>query len=168
MTPGEDSSSPLRRHLLGGWQLAAIFRVRTGEPLTVLQSGRAGARPDVLDAVNAVNKDCCDLSSGNLQYLNPAAFQLVPLHPVSRQTIRPGNASVGQFRGLRLKNVDVSVAKLFSVGGRRRLELRADILNAFNWINYIGISTSRSSSNFGQITGVGAARVAQLQARLSF
>jgi hypothetical protein len=168
MTPGENSSSPLRRHLLGGWQLAAIFRARTGEPLTVLQSGRSGARPDVLDAANAVNKACCDLRSGNLQYLNPAAFQLVPLHPVSRQTIRPGNGTVGQFRGPGLKNVDVSVAKLFSVGGRRHLELRADILNAFNWINYIGISTSRSSANFGQITGVGAARVMQLQARISF
>jgi hypothetical protein len=67
-----------------------------------------------------------------------------------------------------LKNVDVSVGKLFSVGGRKRIELRADILNALNWINYVATSTNRSSSNFGQITGVGAARVAQVQARFSF
>lgn len=167
-TPGERWSSPLARHLLGGYQLAAIFRVRSGEPLTVAQSGRVGARPDVLDAANAVNKDCCDLDSGNLQYLNPAAFQLVPIHPVSKQTIRAGNATVGQFRLPGLKNVDVSVGKLFSVGGRRRLELRADILNAFNWINYVAVTRSLSASDFGKVTGVGAARVAQVQARFSF
>jgi hypothetical protein len=167
-TPGGSSSSPLVRHLLGGYQLAAIFRVRSGEPLTVAQSGRAGARPDVLDAANAVNQDCCDLRSGNMQYLNRAAFQLVPLHPVSRQTIRPGNATLGQFRLPGFKNVDVSVGKQFSVGGARRLELRADILNAFNWINYVAVSRSLSTSNFGEVTGVGAARVAQVEARFSF
>ena len=51
---------------------------------------------------------------------------------------------------------------------RSRIELRADILNALNWINYVAVSTNRSSSNFGRITGVGAARVAQLQVRFSF
>jgi len=167
-TPGAEWSSPLARHLIGGWQLAAIFRARTGEPITITQSGRDAARPDVIDAANAVNKDCCDLDSNNLQYLNPAAFQLVPLHPVSRQPLRAGNVGVGQFRAPALKNVDVSVGKLFSVGGRKRIELRADILNALNWINYVAISTNRSSSNFGQITGVGAARVVQVQVRFSF
>src|SRR5207249_4703981 len=108
-SPGADSSSPLRRHLLGGWQVGAIFRTRTGEPITVQQSGRAGAHPDVLDAANTVNKDCCDLKAGKLQYLNPQTFQLVPLDPVSRQPVRPGNGSLGQLRGLGLKNIDVSV-----------------------------------------------------------
>ena len=51
-------------------------------------------------------------------------------------------------------------------GAVRRIELRADILNAFNWINYVAAQTNISASNFGRITGTGAARVAQLQGRL--
>jgi Carboxypeptidase regulatory-like domain/TonB dependent receptor-like, beta-barrel len=167
-TPGAGWSSPLARHVLGSWQIAAIFRVRTGEPLTVTQSGRDAARPDVIDAANAVNKDCCDIGSNNMQYLNPAAFQLVPNNPVSRETSRAGNASTGQFRAPGLKNIDVSLGKFFNIGGQKRIEVRADILNALNWVNYVAVSTNRSASNFGQITGTAAARVAQLQARFSF
>jgi hypothetical protein len=170
-TPGADWSSPVARHLLGGWQVAAIFRARTGEPLTIVQSGRdiqLVARPDILDPANAINKDCCDIGSNNLQYLNPAAFQLVPIGAVSRQAIRAGTVGNGQFRAPGLKNIDMSLAKSFNIGGPRRVELRADVLNALNWVNYIAVSVNRSASNFGRITGVGAARVAQLQARFSF
>jgi Carboxypeptidase regulatory-like domain/TonB dependent receptor-like, beta-barrel len=170
-TPGADWASPVAKHLLGGWQVAAIFRARTGEPITIVQSGRdiqLVARPDILDPANAINKDCCDIGSNNLQYLNPAAFQLVPIGAVSRQAIRAGTVGNGQFRAPGLKNIDVSLAKSFNVGGPRRVELRADVLNALNWVNYIAVSVNRSASNFGRITGVAAARVAQLQARFSF
>ena len=83
-------------------------------------------------------------SAGNLQYLNRAAFQLIPIGAVSRQTLRAGNAGVGQFRGPGLKNIDVSLGKSFNIAGQKRVELRADILNALNWVNYI--SGSRRTS----------------------
>jgi hypothetical protein len=103
-----------------------------------------------------------------MQYLNPAAFQLVPISAVSRQTIRSGNATVGQFRAPGFKNIDMSVGKLFNVWGQKRIELRADILNALNWVNYVAVSTSLSNANFGKVTGTSAARVAQVQVRFSF
>jgi hypothetical protein len=46
--------------------------------------------------------------------------------------------------------------------------VRTDILNALNWINYAAVQTNIAASDFGKITGTGAARVAQLQARFSF
>ena len=46
--------------------------------------------------------------------------------------------------------------------------MRTDILNALNWINYAAAQTNITASNFGKITGTGAARVAQVQARFSF
>ena len=155
-TPGADWSSPLARHLLGGWQIAGDLPGADRRADHHHASGRdTVARPDVIDAANAINKDCCDIGSGNLQYLNPAAFQLVPLGPVSRQTIRAGNVGIGQFRGPGLKNIDLSLGKSFNIGGPRRMELRADILNALNWVNYIRVSTNLSASNFGQVTGTG-------------
>jgi hypothetical protein len=168
-TPGSRWSSPIARHVLGGWQVAGILRARTGEPLIVTQaSSKAASRPDVIDAANAVNQNCCDINSNNMQYLNPAAFQAVPLNAVSRQTIRAGNVGVGQFRLPGLKNLDLSLSKAFNIGGQKRIELRSDILNALNWINYASAQTNIGASDFGRINGTAAARVAQLQARFSF
>ena len=143
---------------------------RTGEPLTVTQSSstRSGSRPDVIDTGNAINKDCCDINSGNMQYLNRAAFQAFPLSPVSRQATRAGTVGMGQFRAPGFKNLDVSLSKSFNVGGPKRIELRADILNALNWVNYVAVQTNISASDFGGITGTAAARVAQVQVRFSF
>jgi outer membrane receptor protein involved in Fe transport len=168
-TPGTSWSSPVARHLLGGWQISSIFRARSGEPLIVTQSSsRAGSRPDVIDAAGAINSQCCDINNNVMQYLNPAAFRAVPLNSTSRQTIRAGNVGVGQFRLPGLKNLDLSLGKSFSVGGGRRIEIRADMLNALNWINYAAVQTNITASDFGRITGTGAARVVQLQARFSF
>ncbi len=154
---------------LGNWQIAGIFRGRTGEPLIVTQSSsRAGSRPDVVDAAGAINGECCDINNNNMQYLNVAAFRAVPLNATSRQTVRAGSVGVGQFRLPGLKNLDVSFSKAFPVGGQKRIEVRADMLNALNWINYAAVQTNITASDFGRVTGTGPARVVQLQARFSF
>ena len=146
-----------------------IFRLRTGEPLIITQpSTKAGSRPDVLDAANAINTECCDIDDNNMQYLNPEAFQLVPLSAVSRQTLRAGNVAVGQFRAPSFKNLDLSLSKAIPLGGPRRLELRADVLNVLNWVNYASVQTNLTASDFGRINGTGPARVAQVQARFVF
>jgi len=168
-TPGDKWSSPIARGFLGNWQIAGIFRGRTGEPLIVTQSSsRAGSRPDVVDAAGAINGECCDINNNNMQYLNVAAFRAVPLNATSRQTVRAGSVGVGQFRLPGLKNLDVSFSKAFPVGGQKRIEVRADMLNALNWINYAAVQTNITASDFGRVTGTGPARVVQLQARFSF
>ncbi len=168
-TPGATWSNALLRTVFGGWQLSGIFRARTGEPLTITQSSsKAGSRPDVVDAAKAINGECCDIESGNMQYLNRAAFVQVPLGTVSRQPVRAGNVQVGQFRAPGFKNIDLSVSKSFALGGQRRIELRSDIMNLMNWVNYVSVQTNITASDFGRINGTAAARVAQLQARFSF
>jgi hypothetical protein len=165
--PEDRWSSTIAKYLIGGWQFSGIFRASTGLPLLVTQSSaRSGSRPDVVDAASAVNKACC--GPGNLQYLNPAAFALVPINAVSRQTVRPGNVGNGQFRGPNYRNLDFSLAKSFRLAGRSRLEVRSDMLNALNLTNHASIQTNISTTNFGQVTGLGDARIVQVQARLSF
>jgi hypothetical protein len=165
--PDDRWPSRLGRYLVGGWQFSGIFRASTGLPLLITQSSaKSSSRPDVADAANAVNKGCC--SSGNLQYLNPTAFALVPVNSVSRETVRAGNVGNGQFRGPNSRNFDFSLAKPFRLQGRSRIEIRCDMLNALNWTNYTSIQTSITASNFGQVTGLGDARVVQIQARFSF
>jgi hypothetical protein len=167
--PETSFSSPLARYLIGGWNFAGIFRASSGQALRISQSSsRPASRPDVVDAGSAVNSSCCSLDDGDLQYLNRDAFQLVPLSPVSRQTVRAGNVGNGQFRGPGFKSLDFSVAKSFAVGGSRQLEFRVDMSNALNWTNYATIQSNINARNFGQVTGYGDARVVQVQTRFSF
>ena len=150
-------------------QIAAIFRVRSGEPLKfVQQRGRQAGRPDVLDEAGAINDACCDLNAGILQYFHVDAFAKVPVSPLSNHQIRAGNSRIGQFRLPGLKNLDLSVSKWIYVGDGPRIELRADILNALNWINYVAVQRSITSGSFGRITGTASARVVQVQARFAF
>ena len=165
--PEDRWTSGIAKYLVAGWQFSGIFRASTGLPLLITQSSaRSASRPDVTDPGNAVNKECCD--SGNLQYLNPATFAVVPINPVSRQTVRPGNVGNGQFRGPNYRNLDVSLTKSFRLVGRTRIEVRSDMLNALNLTNHSSIQTSISASNFGRVTGLGESRIVQVQARLSF
>jgi hypothetical protein len=127
---------------------------------------QTGGRPDLIDIENAVNTKCC--SYGNLQYLNPAAFQLLPVIVASGRTPRRGHISGTPVRGPGYTNLSLSLGKSFSLAEAKSLELKADIQNAFNQTQYSGIVTNRSVFNFGQAIGTRSARVVQLQLRLTF
>jgi hypothetical protein len=160
--PTPFASSALSRQILGGWQIAGIWKGRTGTPLGVSQTG---GRPDIIDFENAVNKNCC--SYGNRQYLNAAAFQLVSV-PSSGRTIRRGYANATPFRGPGFWNLDLSMGKSFSVRENTTLQLKGDMLNVLNHTNYSGIATNLSGNNFGEATPADSSRAIQIQLRLAF
>jgi len=151
------------RHVLGGWQISGIWKTQSGLPLIVTQTG---GRPDILDIKSAVNTTCC--SFGNVQYLNPAAFQLVDVGRASNRTIRRGFAGAAPLRAPGITNVDISLGKTFPLSERKRLELKADMLNAFNHTQYTSIDTNLSGIQFGRAIGTASARVIQLELRLAF
>jgi len=156
-------NSAVGRTILGGWQLSGIWKGATGVPIGVTQTG---GRPDIVDFKNAVNKECC--SFGNLQYLNPAAFQQVPINRGSNLTIRRGYSSFAPLRGPGIINVDVSLGKSFALAEKKDIELKADILNLLNQTQYTTISTNMDALTFGRAVDVRSPRVIQLQLRLTF
>ena len=127
---------------------------------------QTGGRPDILDIKHQVNKDCCGF--GRLQYLDPAAYRLVPVSSASSRTVRRGDANATSVRGPGNWNVDFSFGKTISVAERKTLELKADMQNALNHTQYINVSTNLSVINFGQVADTRMARVVQLQLRLAF
>jgi hypothetical protein len=161
--PGALAGSFIGRHVLGGWQVSGIWRANTGAPMTITQTG---GRPDLIDLEHAVNEECC--SYGNLQYLNPAAFQLQPVIVASGRTPRRGHISGTPVRGPGYANLNLSLGKSFALAEAKSLEFKADIQNALNQTQYPGVVTNRSVFNFGQAIGTRAARVVQLQLRLTF
>jgi hypothetical protein len=163
LMPTPFGDSRLAKQVLGGWQIAGIWRGRTGLPMRITQTG---GRPDIIDLKGAVNTACC--SYGNLQYLKVAAFRLVDISRASNRTVRRGHAGNAPVRGPGQTSLDLSLLKNFSIGEKKNLELKGDILNAFNQTLYRDISTSMSSINFGQVIATDPSRTIQLQLRLSF
>ncbi len=160
-------SSPVARHVLGGWQVSGIFRANTGLPVTVTQSSSIpGQRGDFIGGGPVQFDNYRD----TLRYLNPAVFRLIPVSSASGAPVRPGNVGRNSLREPGLWNLDFSLGKTFPVPVREsmRLQVRADMFNALNHTNLSGLRTSLNDSFFGQLLSTRGARLMQVGAVLTF
>jgi hypothetical protein len=108
-------------------------------------------------------QDRGDLSRGELirEYFETGAFAT------------PGLGSAGDsrrniLRGPGYKIVDMGLFKNVSLGGERRLQLRVEANNVFNFVNLDDPNHTVGSNQFGMITGAGPMREVQFGARFSF
>jgi hypothetical protein len=168
--PGISSGQGLVNGILGGWQISGIVQIRSGEALRITQpSGIDRSRPDVVEGVDLINadwKDTCTATGCN--YLNPDAFVRVPVSPVTNAPLRPGTYQLNMTRGPGRLDTNITIAKSFGVGAARRLQVRADMFNAMNRINYSNPQQAINNANFARITGASSARVLQFGGRLTF
>jgi hypothetical protein len=123
-------------------------------------SAAAGSRPDYIGGNPILGVV--------LQYLNPAAFAMVPVNPVSKATVRPGNLGHRAVFGPGWWNTDLALSKRLRFTERWNLQLRTDMFNAFNHTNFDNVVTGITSGAFGQFTTTKGARVVQINARLQF
>jgi len=80
-----------------------------------------------------------------------------------------GNLGRNALRGLWQRRVDLSIARAFKFGARSDVEVRWDIFNLFNTVNYALPENVIGGTDFGKITNtVGGPRVMQLGARVRF
>lgn len=156
---------PIAKYALSGWEIAGIMRAQSGQPIIVTQTG---GRPDIADPGAAIGQQCCGFSQ--IQWLNPAAFQLVPVSVASARTIRRGNLGTAALRGPGFYNLDLSLGRVFKIRDKHKVDLRADLSNSLNHTEYFagGIQTNMSSPGFGRLNAARAARTIQLQLRYTF
>jgi len=76
--------------------------------------------------------------------------------------------TVGHARFPATLDEDIAIIKNNYIGERYRFQIRADLLTAFNRTWPTGINTVVTNPNFGQATGRGGNRVAQIGVRLDF
>ena len=150
--------------ILGGWQISGVFNARSGLPLRIAQlSGIPESRPDYIGG-NPVFPDWRDTRV----YLNPAAFARVPTYPATNATIRPGTQNPSQVHGPGRKTVNIAVAKNVRLGEQMSLQVRAEVFNALNQVNYRAPDLSILSPDFGKLTAAAEARTGQIGVRLAF
>ena len=168
---------------VGGWQVSAILSAVSGAPFTPLigfdQAGlQTGGtqRPNLAagrSLEDAETGGTLDTTCGCITgYFDPTLFALPAAGTLGTGVGR--NA----LRGPGLVTVDLGLSKNVSLGGRASLQLRAEIFNLFNRVNYgqpnpvIFVATTDGgaalNANAGQITSAGAPRQVQFGAKIVF
>jgi hypothetical protein len=132
--------------LLGGWTISGLFRMQGGTPFipTLVDTNRLGGvnrvvRPDIVEGVPLLNPrydPSCRVGTTCEPYINPAAFR------------RPAKGSLGNaprtldVRGPMQEYFDFAFQKniplpaRWNADGKRRINLRVDLINAFNHPNF--------------------------------
>jgi Carboxypeptidase regulatory-like domain/TonB dependent receptor len=192
----EDSGAG--RRFVAGWQLSGFVTAMSGLPIDIydpaggtLYGSLFGARPNwVLGA----NRSTAMIHTPTGYYFNPYAFAQAMVQP--GEIISSANdptALAGEFgtdygnvgrnilRGPSQTNLDLSVAKSFSIRENKSLECRVDFFNALNHANRsnpvsdIGAAVLDASGriidpqNFGRILASDSSpRILQLSLRFNF
>lgn len=169
----------LTRGALDGWQLSGNTAFVSGDWAGVSFSttdnfdfygGGAGGRI-VLTGVDPRSGDNQDPNpDGTGTYLNWAAFA----RPAGRLDI--GNAPARFFRLPWIRNTDLSMFKNFQMGGGRRVQIRWEVYNLFNTVNWSNINTSAQfnpagqqvNASFGKATSARDPRIMQGAIRFNF
>lgn len=153
------------RRLLGGWQVSGILLARTGIPVQLSQAGTGlnVSRPDYLRGEPMLQD-----YRKTLRYLDAAAFALVPIDPVSRITVRPGNVGNNAIREPGAWNVNFGLHKEFAMTERLALHVGMGAFNFLNHTNLSGLVTNINNRFFGELQGTGGARQIQMNARLNW
>lgn len=160
------AGNALLRHVAGGWQAGAMWRLTSGAPFTVV-SGRDNSltgigfdRPDVLrDPELSTDRPRSDLIA---RYFDTTAF-------VANASGRFGNAGRGILRGPGSANVDFDLMKNFRLREGLRLQFRSEFFNLFNRVNLGTPGASLAApANLGRILSAGDPRLVQFALKLMF
>jgi hypothetical protein len=164
--------STLLRNLLGGWQISGATFLQSGTPFSITRTndiagvgeGSNGQPVDLVgDMMQGANGQF-SLGTGldtNFAF-NPAAFA----NPAAGKF---GNSTRNILRNPGAQQWDIALFKNFVLGGRHRLQFRAEAFNFINHPNLSGPNGDITSPNFGRIiTKDGSRRDVQLALRYTF
>ncbi len=152
----------LLREAVGGIQVAGVVRAQSGAFWTIQSSSSTGnRRADYIGGNKYAKANRFTLSNHQAQWLNPAAFAVVP-------NGRFGSAGVGSITLPGLQQGDVTLSKLFDFHERVQFKLQADAFNVLNHTNYSSLDTNVSDGGFGRLNGAYPNRQMQFGAKLIF
>ncbi len=182
--------------LAGGWQASAIVHWQSGSPITIgavrgtfNRIGRSGSETPISSmsvkelqkhigiykgddgAVYWIDPKLIDPDTGRAVGVDtlgntPNFAGQVFLNPMAGQV---GNLPILAFDGPSQFVTDVSISKKVHASKTSALEVRADIFNLFNTVNFYVADDDVNSTTFGQIVDTNTEpRVVQLALKFSF
>ncbi len=125
--------------VLGGWEVAGIYRYESGQYL------RFGG----MIAPEATPNTIGDVGQGT-NWFDIAGFDRLPAF-----TRRANTWQYDDLKGPNYTNVDLSLSKRIPLTGNVKLNLRLEAYNLLNGMNWAMPSTTIGASDFGQVLQAG-------------
>ena len=142
--------------VLGGWEIGGKIRWQSGQYLTATANTLIGVRrADYTGAEISIDDRNQD------RWFNTAAFVAAPVD-------RRGNAKVGTIEGPHWRQVDLSLKKRFRFTGRAFIEVRGEVFNVLNTVNFNNPDTRVDNAGYGTINGARIPRQSQFMLRFEF
>jgi hypothetical protein len=163
----KESDNPFLKYGLSGWQVGGITTLESGRPFGVtIQGDRANTgigsqRPDVVGPIPSLSCENNPTGPGKINCIDRSAFATPAQYTY-------GNAPRNLLRGPADITTDLSLLKNFPIGGRTRFQIRADVFNAFNRVNFGNPNGVFGTANFGRITSADAMRRVELGGKILF
>jgi hypothetical protein len=163
--------------LLGGIQVSGIATYQTGLPFTAVTSNLDYAGLGLINANPTArpNQICNPNTSApqtQQQWFNISCIPANPAvvtsgtAPAVQNTVGSGGRS--NIEGPSTKRIDFTATKNLRFGEDIRIQLRWEIFNVFNWVNFRTISVNNTATNFGAVTATRDPRTMQFGAKFSF
>jgi hypothetical protein len=154
--PWGNSLTGVAGGVLGGWQVNLIANFQTGEPFGVTNLA-ARANTGGGDRPNLVGDPALPAGQRTVQrWFNTDAFQAQPLFTL-------GNSPAVVLHGPSQRRLDLSVFKDLAVSSTARLQLRYEVYNVTNVVNFLNPVSTLGSADFGSITSTGNSTPRQMQ-----
>jgi len=157
---------------IGGWQVSALTKFRSGLPLTI---STGGVYPtNYLSSSLAILKPGMSVPETQVGFNEIGVPAIFPSTTVVRNFYGQYPGTVGArnlIRGPKQLNTDLSLGKRFMLPFEgHTIQVRAEAFNAFNNVNWDNPSslTLANPTTFGQITAAAEARVMQFALRYEF
>jgi hypothetical protein len=153
-------SNPTLRAAASGWRFSPIFKLLSGEYLTMTTSQDRALNSISGQRVNQTLADPYgDKSVSN--YMNPAAFAMPALGTL-------GNVGSGSIAGPGTWQFDAALSRTFRLDETRKLEFRAEAFNLTNAFRKEDPDTVLNSNTFGQVISAKDPRIMQFALKYVF
>jgi Carboxypeptidase regulatory-like domain/TonB dependent receptor len=140
--------------LLGGWRTNWVASIYSGQAQTINCAPATGAGTGCYALL--VGDPYAGTHDVN-QFYNPAAFANPnPVTTIGQTDFSPLGGNRSQVTGPPLRQLDMGVAKEFTVAGRRQIEFRVEVFNLTNTpaFNLPGSLDFRDARNFASISSM--------------
>ncbi len=148
--------------LASGWSIATVMTLQSGVPVAITQSNSLGYAGFTTQRPNLVGNPTLPADQRTpAHWFNTAAFALADQFTI-------GSASRNPVRGPSYRDVDLAVMRRVGLNGERAVELRLEVFNLLNTVNFGPPAAQFGPASFGTITTALDPRVVQLAAKLWF
>ncbi len=182
-------------HVVGGWELSALYVVNSGLPLTAtMSSGGTVNYGGLTSLYNGQTNGGTANDAAGLGILGPSAASLRPnqvLNPndgygqvmlhkrlhwfnqtafvaPSAASFQVGNEKRGVVDGPGYNRLDLGIFRNFKVYRNSVFQLRGEGFNVMNHTNWGTVGTTATSSTFGQVTATRDPRILQVAGKITF